>query len=436
MELFKTENVGKKAKKPLADRMRPTTLEEFVGQEHLLGEGKFLKILLEKKEVPSMIFWGPSGVGKTSLGWLIGKRLGLPFVAVSAVTIGIKEVKEIIQKSKLLKTILFIDEFHRFNKLQQDTFLPYVEAGEIILIGATTENPSFEIVAPLLSRMKVLTLSPLTEDELVVILERALQQDGELNSPRTLVEGNALREIASLVTGDARKALNLLEISHTMAARRNALRPVIDHETVQEAYQKRVLVYDKKGEMHYDLISALHKSMRGSDPDAALYWLARMIEAGEDPLYIARRMTRFASEDVGNADPQALSMAIAGMQAFHFLGAPEGYLALAQVCVYLSCAEKSNAVYAAYDLAAADVRRLPEYQVPLHIRNAPTGLMKDLGYGRDYLYPHDYEDALVGQTYFPEKLKGRRYYEPKNRGYEMKFKEFLEKAGRTREEDA
>jgi putative ATPase len=434
--LFKTENVGKKAKKPLADRMRPTTLEEFVGQEHLLGEGKFLKILLEKKEIPSMIFWGPSGVGKTSLGWLIGKRLGLPFVAVSAVTIGIKEVKEIIQKSKLLKTILFIDEFHRFNKLQQDTFLPYVEAGEIILIGATTENPSFEIVAPLLSRMKVLTLSPLTEDEVVVILERALQQDSDLNSPLTLVQGNALREIASLVTGDARKALNLLEISHTMAARRNALRPVIDHETVQEAYQKRVLVYDKKGEMHYDLISALHKSMRGSDPDAALYWLARMIEAGEDPLYIARRMTRFASEDVGNADPQALSMAIAGMQAFHFLGAPEGYLALAQVCVYLSCAEKSNAVYAAYDLAAADVRKLPEYQVPLHIRNAPTGLMKDLGYGRDYLYPHDYEDALVGQTYFPEKLKGRRYYEPKNRGYEMKFKEFLEKAGRTREEDA
>src|SRR5208283_838827 len=417
MELFNKEDLGKRVKKPLADRMRPKNLEEFVGQVHLLGEGKFLRILLDKKEIPSMIFWGPSGVGKTTLGFLMGKYLSLPFVSLSAVNIGIKEVKEIIQKSKLQKMILFIDEFHRFNKLQQDTFLPHVESGEIILIGATTENPSFEIIAPLLSRMKVLTLSPLTEEEIVLILERALQQDSELNAPPTRVEGNSLREIASLVTGDARKALNLLEISHTMAARRNALRPVIDHETVQEAYQKRVLVYDKKGEMHYDLISALHKSMRGSDPDAALYWLARMIEAGEDPLYIARRMTRFASEDVGNADPQALSMAIDGMQAFRFLGAPEGYLALAQVCVYLSCAEKSNAVYTAYNDAVADVRNLPEYSVPLHIRNAPTGLMKDLGYGHNYLYPHDYDDALVSQAYLPEGLKGRRYYEPKNRGY-------------------
>jgi len=280
--------------------------------------------------------------------------------------------------------------------------------------------------------MKVLTLSPLTEEEILLILERALRQDSELNSPPTRVEGNALREIASLVTGDARKALNLLEISHAMAARRNALRPVIDHETVQEAYQKRVLVYDKKGEMHYDLISAFHKSMRGSDPDAALYWLARMIEAGEDPLYIARRMARFASEDVGNADPGALSIAVAGMQAFHFLGAPEGYLALAQVCVYLSAAEKSNAVYTAYNDAVADVRNLPEYPVPLHIRNAPTGLMKDLGYGHNYLYPHNYDDALVSQAYLPEGLKGRRYYEPKNRGYETKLREFLEKARKIR----
>jgi putative ATPase len=434
MELFKSDTLDKKARKPLADRMRPVRLEEFVGQEHLLGEGKFLKILLDKKEIPSMIFWGPSGVGKTSLGWLIGKYLDLPFVSLSAVNIGIKEVKEIIQKSKLRKTILFIDEFHRFNKLQQDTFLPHVEAGDIILIGATTENPSFEIVAPLLSRMKVLTLSPLAEEEILVILERALKEDSELNSPPTRVQGDALCEMASLVTGDARKALNLLEISHAMAARRSALKPVIDHETVQEAYQKRVLVYDKKGEMHYDLISALHKSMRGSDPDAALYWLARMIEAGEDPLYVARRMVRFASEDVGNADPGALSIAIAGMQAFHFLGAPEGYLALAQVCVYLSAAEKSNAVYTAYDGVVADVRNLPEYPVPLHIRNAPTGLMKDLGYGHNYLYPHDYDDALVGQAYLPEGLKGKQYYEPKNRGYEAKIREFLEKARKVRGE--
>ena len=434
MELFTSEHGGPKAKKPLADRMRPRRLDEFVGQGHLLGEGKFLKILLDKKEIPSMIFWGPSGVGKTSLGWLMGKYLSLPFVSLSAVSIGIKEVKEIIQKAKFQKMILFIDEFHRFNKLQQDTFLPHVESGEITLIGATTENPSFEIIAPLLSRMKVLTLSPLTEEEVVTILARALREDRELSAPPTVIAGDGLREIASLVTGDARKALNLLEVSHTMAVQKDPARPVIDHETVQEAYQKRVLVYDKKGEMHYDLISALHKSMRGSDPDAALYWLARMIEAGEDPLYIARRMTRFASEDVGNADPQALSIALAAMQAFNFLGPPEGHLALAQACIYLSLAEKSNASYVAYNKAVADVRSLPEYPVPLHIRNAPTGLMKDLGYGRDYLYPHDYDEAMVAQAYLPEPLQERRYYQPESRGYEAKLREFLAKARKVRED--
>jgi putative ATPase len=430
MELFKRDEITKKMKKPLADRMRPGNLDQVVGQTHLLGEGKFLKTLLDKREVPSMIFWGPSGVGKTTLGWLMGKHLDLPFVPLSAVSIGIKEVKEIIQKSRSQKLILFIDEFHRFNKLQQDTFLPYVESGDIILIGATTENPSFEIVAPLLSRMKVLTLSPLTEDEIVAILERAIREDSELKSPPTETQGNALKEIASLVTGDARKALNLLEVSHALAIQKDPKKPVIDHETVQEAYQKRVLVYDKKGEMHYDLISAFHKSMRGSDPDAALYWLARMLEAGEDPFYIARRITRFASEDVGNADPQALSVAIAAMQAFHFLGAPEGYLALAQACIYLTLAEKSNAVYTAYGKAAADVRSLPEYPVPLHIRNAPTKLMKDLGYGRNYLYPHDYEDAMVEQEYLPEPLKDRRYYYPTERGFEAKLAEFMKKARR------
>ena len=434
MELFNTENTAPKAKKPLADRVRPRRLEEFVGQEHLLGEGKFLRVMLEGKDVPSMIFWGPSGVGKTSLGWLIGKRLGLPFVSLSAVTIGIKEVKEVIQKSKLRKTLLFIDEFHRFNKLQQDTFLPYVESGEIILIGATTENPSFEIISPLLSRMKVLTLSPLTEEEIVTILEHALERDEALAASHVRIDGKVLQEIASLVTGDARKALNLLEAAHAIAARRNAAAPVIDHACVQEAYQRRVLVYDKKGEMHYDLISALHKSLRGSDPDAALYWLARMIEGGEDPLYIARRMVRFASEDVGNADPQALTVSIAAMQSFNFLGPPEGYLALAQAAVYLACAEKSNAIYAAYGQATADVRKLPEYPVPMHIRNAPTKLMADLGYGRDYLYPHDFEDALAGQTYLPDPLKNRQYYRPKDRGYEKAIKAFLEKARKAREE--
>jgi putative ATPase len=434
MELFNTENTAPKAKKPLADRVRPRRLEEFVGQEHLLGEGKFLRVMLEGKDVPSMIFWGPSGVGKTSLGWLIGRRLGLPFVSLSAVNIGIKEVKEVIQKSKVRRTLLFIDEFHRFNKLQQDTFLPYVESGEIVLIGATTENPSFEIISPLLSRMKVLTLSPLTEEEIVTILERALERDEVLAASRVRIDGNALQEIASLVTGDARKALNLLEGAHTIAARRNAAVPVIDHEAIQEAYQRRVLVYDKKGEMHYDLISALHKALRGSDPDAALYWLARMIEGGEDPLYIARRMVRFASEDIGNADPQALTVSIAAMQSFNFLGPPEGHLALAQAAVYLACAEKSNAVYTAYGQAASDVRKLPEYPVPMHIRNAPTKLMSDLGYGRDYLYPHDFEDGLVGQTYLPDPLKSRQYYRPKDKGYEKTIKAFLDKARKAREE--
>lgn len=428
MELFDKEDLGKKVKKPLADRMRPRSLDQFAGQEHLLGEGKFLRSLIEKKEIPSMIFWGPSGVGKTTLGFLMGKYLDLPFVSLSAVNIGIKEVKEIIQKSKLQKMILFIDEFHRFNKLQQDTFLPYVENGEVVLIGATTENPSFEIVAPLLSRMKVLTLSPLSEEAIVSILTRALKEDSELRSQKILLEGKALEEIAALVTGDARKALNLLEVSCALAVQKNGREPVLDHDIVQEAYQKRVLVYDKKGEMHYDLISALHKSMRGSDPDAALYWLARMLEAGEDPLYLARRMTRFASEDVGNADPQALVVAIAAMQSFHFLGAPEGYLALAQACVYLTLAEKSNAVYTGYSQAASDVKTMPEYPVPLHIRNAPTKLMKEIGYGRDYLYPHDFEDGLVKQDYLPEELQKRRYYEPKDRGYEKKMREFLEKA--------
>jgi putative ATPase len=428
MELFRREELGKKVKKPLADRMRPARLDQFVGQEHLLGDGKFLRVLLEKKEVPSMIFWGPSGVGKTTLGWLLGKYLDLPFVSLSAVTIGIKEVKEIIQKSKFQKMILFIDEFHRFNKLQQDTFLPYVENGEVVLIGATTENPSFEIVSPLLSRMKVLTLSPLSEENIVGILRRALDEDHELKSSPVDIHGNALEAMAALVTGDARKALNLLEVAHALALQKNPSKPVIDHDTVQEAYQKRVLVYDKKGEMHYDLISALHKSMRGSDPDAAVYWLARMLEAGEDPLYIARRMTRFASEDVGNADPQALSVSIAAMEAYNFLGAPEGYLALAQACVYLTLAAKSNAIYTAYGRATTDVRTLPEYQVPLHIRNAPTKLLKDLGYGRNYLYPHDYEDGLVEQEYLPDQLKGRRYYEPTERGYEKQLKEYLNKA--------
>jgi putative ATPase len=433
MELFETDVVKKGLKKPLADRMRPQKLDEFVGQEHLLGQGKLLRVLLEKKDVPSMVFWGPPGVGKTSLGSLIGKHLGLPFVSLSAVIVGIREVKDILQKAKHTKILLFVDEFHRFNKLQQDTFLPHVENGTIILIGATTENPSFEIISPLLSRMRVLTLNPLTEDDVLKILKRALASDLELTRPEPSTQEGVLEELAGLSSGDARTALNLLEVSYKMAAQKNRMRPVIDGETLREAYQKKILMYDKKGEMHYDLISALHKSLRGSDPDASLYWLARMLESGEDPLFIARRLVRFASEDVGNADPQALQVAIAAMQSFKFIGPPEGYLALAQTCVYLALCEKSNAVYAAYSAAASDVRSLPEYAVPLHIRNAPTSLMKDLGYAKGYLYPHNYDDAMVEQDYMPEALKGRRYYHPTDRGYEKKLKDFLEKARKIHE---
>src|SRR5271157_2468123 len=427
MELFEKEFVKKEQKKPLADRMRPKSLEEFVGQQHLMGEGKLLKTLLDRQDIPSLIFWGPSGTGKTSLGFLIGKALRLPFVALSAVNIGIKEVKDAIQKAKHQRLILFIDEFHRFNKLQQDTFLPHVENGEIILIGATTENPSFEIIAPLISRMRVVTLNPLSDKDVEKIVKRALKEDTELASVPPRIDDDVLEELCSLAMGDARKALNLLEVCYKMACQKNQKAPVIDHGTVREGYQKKILIYDKKGEYHYDLISALHKSLRGSDPDASLYWLARMIESGEDPLYLARRMVRFASEDVGNADPFALTLTMSCMEAFNFIGPPEGYLALAQAAIYLALAEKSNAVYKAYGDAERDVRDFPECPVPLHLRNAPTKLMKELGYAHGYLYPHDYEGAVVDQEYMPEKLRGRAYYHPTGRGYEKKLKEFLER---------
>ncbi|MCX5807544.1 MAG: replication-associated recombination protein A [Proteobacteria bacterium] len=428
MELFKDSDFQEKdSRKPLADRMRPRNLDAFVGQWHILGEGKLLKVLLEKKDVPSLILWGPSGVGKTTIGWIIGKELDLPFISLSAVNIGIKEVKEAIQKSKLRKIILFIDEFHRFNKLQQDTFLPYVENGDIILIGATTENPSFEIISPLLSRMKVLTLNPLTVDEMVIIIKRALKEDIELKAFSLQIDEHIIEELALLANGDARKALNLLEVCFKMVKKSGKGELVIEHNVLKEAYQKNIAVYDKKGEMHYDLISAFHKSMRGSDPDAALYWLARMIEGGEDPLYILRRMVRFASEDIGNADPDALMLVISATEAFKFIGPPEGYLAIAQACIYLSLCEKSNAVYTAYSRVSKDVKNLPEYPVPLHIRNAPTKLMGELGYGDGYLYPHNFDDAIVKQSYFPDEMKNKRYYSPTDRGYEKKLKTFLEK---------
>jgi len=435
MELFKDSDFTKKnINKPLADRMRPKTLDDFVGQEHLLGKGKLLRVLLEKKDVPSMILWGPSGVGKTTIGWIMGKEMCLPFISLSAVSIGIKEVKEVLQKTRVQKAILFIDEFHRFNKLQQDTFLPHVENGDIILIGATTENPSFEIISPLLSRMKVLTLNPLTNAELIHIVKRALENDPELKYSSLKIEDHIIEELVMLASGDARKALNLLEICYKMVKSEGNGDQVIDRSILKEAYQKNIAVYDKKGEMHYDLISALHKSMRGSDPDAALYWLARMIEGGEDPLYIMRRMVRFASEDVGNADPYALTLTISATEAFKFIGPPEGYLSIAQACVYLSLCEKSNAIYTAYSSVNRDVKNLPEYPVPFHIRNAPTKLMGELGYGDGYLYPHNYDDALVKQAYMPDQIKHKKYYHPTGRGYEKKLKEFLEKVKKVKGE--
>jgi putative ATPase len=428
MELFKdTDLYEKDSRKPLADRMRPRSLDTFVGQGHILGEGKLLKVLLEKMDVPSLILWGPSGVGKTTIGWIIGKELNLPFIPLSAVNIGIKEVKEAIQKSKLRRIILFIDEFHRFNKLQQDTFLPYVENGDIILIGATTENPSFEIISPLLSRMKVLTLNPLNVNEMVVIIKRALNEDIELKKSPLQIDEHTIEELAGLANGDARKALNLLEVCYKMVKKSGKDGFVVNQNVLKEAYQRNIAVYDKKGEMHYDLISAFHKSMRGSDPDASLYWLARMIEGGEEPLYILRRMVRFASEDIGNADPYALTLTISATEAFKFIGAPEGYLTIAQACIYLSLCEKSNAVYVAYNNVSKDARNLPEYPVPLHIRNAPTKLMGELGYGDGYLYPHNFDDAIVRQSYFPDEMKNKKYYHPTDRGYEIKLKEFMEK---------
>jgi putative ATPase len=411
--------------------MRPRTLEEFVGQAHLLGEGKVLRVALEQGEVPSLILWGPPGTGKTSLAMLIASRVKAAFTPFSAVSSGIKEIKEVIGEADRRlrgagqRTILFVDEIHRFNKAQQDAFLPHVERGTITLIGATTENPSFEVIAPLLSRAKVVVLHPLSEADIRLIVDRALTDtDRGLGKSRLQVPEDALAAITGWANGDARAALNLLDLSARLARASDQPR-VISLAIVQEAAQKRSLLYDKAGEEHYNLISALHKSLRGSNPDAALYWLARMLASGEDPLYIARRLVRFASEDIGNADPSALSLAVAAKEAYHFLGTPEGELALAQCVTYLATAPKSNAVYAAFGEAQADVASAPAEPVPLHIRNAPTRLMKELGYGEGYKYAHDYEGAYAEQDYMPESLRGRVYYRPTDRGLEAEIRKRL-----------
>ena len=419
---------------PLADRMRPSSLDDFVGQKHILGEACFLRKAIDVGEICSLIFWGPPGTGKTTLAHIVSRNANYNFVSFSAVTSGIKEIKKVIQEAankrnlQHKKTLLFVDEIHRFNKAQQDAFLPHIENGTITFIGATTENPSFEVVSPLLSRSKVLVLNALGEDDLITILRRALSdKERGLGRYKLEMDAEALNHIARYSHGDARVALNALEIVVQNTAPDSEGLRTITLSLAEEAIQKKSLLYDKGGEEHYNLISALHKSMRGSDPDAAIYWLARMLEAGEDPLYLARRMVRFASEDIGNADPQALTVAISAMEAFRFIGLPEGKLALAQAAAYLATAPKSNAIYSAYGSAKADAVQEGALPVPLHIRNAPTRLMEEMGYGKGYQYAHHYPNAYIQQEYLPEKLKGRIYYRPTDRGFEKIIKDRLQK---------
>ena len=416
---------------PLAERMRPAALEEFVGQRHLIGPGKLLRRLEEEGALASLILWGPPGTGKTTLARLLVRSAQAEFVSFSAVLSGVREIREVVaaaresRKYSRRRTVLFVDEIHRFNKAQQDAFLPHVESGLIHLIGATTENPSFEVIPALLSRTRVLVLNPLSPDDLSGLLDRALADETRgLGAMRADIDPEARAFLISAADGDARALLNGLELAVTIARTRDGRRRV-GSEEVREAVQRRSLRYDKDREEHYNLISALHKSLRDSDPDAALYWLARMMAAGEDPLYILRRMVRFASEDIGMADPLALLLAASALQAFQLLGSPEGDLALAHLAVYLATAEKSNTVYAAYDQALADAREKGSLPVPLHIRNAPTRLMKDLGYGRGYRYAHDAEHAVVDQEHLPEELRGRQYYVPTDRGRERAVAERL-----------
>ena len=421
-----------RAPAPLADRMRPRTFDEFVWQQELLAPGKPLREAIERDLLQSIILWGPPGTGKTTLARIIAETTKARFVSFSAVLSGIKEIRDVMTDAERLRrtagrrTIVFVDEIHRFNKAQQDAFLPRVEAGDIVLIGATTENPSFEVNAALLSRSKVFVLRGLTLDEVETILGRALHNEERgLVAAQVDVAEDALRAIALYANGDARVALNLLELSVAAAPLVDGRRRV-DTPRVEQAIQRRALLYDKSGEEHYNLISALHKSMRNSDPDAAVYWLARMVEAGEDPLYIARRLIRFASEDIGNADPQALTVAVAAKDAVHFIGMPEGNTALAQAAIYLATAPKSNAVYEAYNRAADDAHHDVAQPVPLHLRNAPTKLMQELDYGKGYRYAHSEADAVADMTCLPPALEGRKYYEPRERGFEKEIKRRLD----------
>jgi putative ATPase len=413
---------------PLAERMRPHSLDKFYGQDHLIGKGKILTQLIESGQLISLIFWGPPGSGKTTLGFILAEYFQLPCKFFSAVLSGIKEIKDFMKEAESHKkmygkpTVIFIDEIHRFNKAQQGAFLPYTERGDVILFGATTENPSFEVIAPLLSRTKVLVLNPLSDETLKRIIKEAIQDEKRgLKRPSLKIDDEALQMIVDYSNGDARRALNSLEIAANLAEN-----GIISTELVKEALQRRILLYDKSGEEHFNLISALHKSMRNSDVDASLYWLARMLFGGEDPLYILRRLVRFAVEDVGLADPQAMAVALNAKETYEFIGSPEGELALAETVIYLASAPKSNRIYAAFNRVMQEVKDNPQEPVPLQLRNAPTRLMKDVGYGRGYEYAHDHESLTTLMATLPYRLKDKKYYFPGNLGFEKEIKKRME----------
>ncbi|MDR0354561.1 MAG: replication-associated recombination protein A [Deltaproteobacteria bacterium] len=433
MGLFDGISDGRPVIEPLAQRLRPRNPDEFIGQKHLFGPGKLLRLLYEKGQVASLILWGPPGVGKTSLARLLTQKASADFVEFSAVLSGVKDVREVVEKARKNKmtsnkaTVLFVDEIHRFNKAQQDAFLPHVESGLVTLIGATTENPSFEIIPALISRTRVLVLEPLTREDLEELVRKAItDKEKGLGALNLEIEPDALELLILSSGGDARSLLNALELASSLVRGDADNRRVVTRSLAEESVQRKAWRYDKGGEEHYNLISALHKSLRDGDPDAALYWLSRMLEGGEDPVFLLRRMIRFASEDVGLADPLSLMLGISALESYRLLGSPEGLLALAHLAVHLACAPKSNSVYKAFDAATADARKYGPLPVPLHIRNAPTALMKNLGYGQGYKYAHDYEDASVDQEHLPEELSERRYYQPTTRGREKALSEFME----------
>ena len=439
LDLFEHQALKSSASsRPLADRMRPSRLDQFIGQEQAVGNGSLIHSAIENDRIFSMILWGPPGCGKTTLARIIAEHTQCHFSHFSAVLSGVKDIRNVIEAAKQQRnlhrnrTILFVDEIHRFNKAQQDAFLHHVESGLITLVGATTENPSFEVIPALLSRCQVITLSSMSDSDMKILLKRAISDSTNgLGRMGLTYSDKALDHIIAVSDGDARSALNSIEISAIYASSNAVRNDNKSHEVplkdVENALQKKALLYDKSGEAHFNLISAFHKSLRGSDPDAAIYWLGRMLSSGEDPMYIARRMVRFASEDVGNADPSALSVAMAAMEAFRFLGSPEGDLCLAQAAVYLATAPKSNSIYTAYGQTLETIKKTGSLPVPMHIRNAPTRLMKDMGYGKDYKYAHDYKDAFVPQNHLPEKLQNKVFYTPTTRGYEKIVKERLDK---------